>query len=82
VRRRNEADEASRRRKAFRSLTISTGVTQPTSPPASASTSAAGFNTAPLSGSEWLCFLLWPLLVLGAEEARKVVVRKRFGARS
>jgi magnesium-transporting ATPase (P-type) len=40
------------------------------------------FHTAPLGWPEWLFLLIWPPLVLGAEEARKAVVRKRSGARS
>jgi Ca2+-transporting ATPase len=35
------------------------------------------FHTSDLSGAEWLFLLLWPPLVLGAEELRKAVVRRR-----
>jgi Ca2+-transporting ATPase len=35
------------------------------------------FHTGPLGPWEWLFLLLWPLLVVGAEEARKGVVRRR-----
>ena len=35
------------------------------------------FHTSDLSGREWLFLLLWPPLVLGAEELRKAVVRRR-----
>jgi magnesium-transporting ATPase (P-type) len=35
------------------------------------------FHTSDLSGGEWLFLLLWPPLVLGAEEVRKSVVRRR-----
>jgi Ca2+-transporting ATPase len=35
------------------------------------------FHTAPLGGWEWLFLFLWPGVVIGAEEARKAVVRKR-----
>jgi Ca2+-transporting ATPase len=34
------------------------------------------FHTSDLSGPEWLFLLLWPPLVLGAEELRKAVVRR------
>jgi magnesium-transporting ATPase (P-type) len=35
------------------------------------------FHTSDLSPREWLFLLLWPPLVLGAEELRKAVVRRR-----
>jgi magnesium-transporting ATPase (P-type) len=35
------------------------------------------FHTSGLSGEEWLFLLVWPPLVLGAEELRKAVVRRR-----
>ena len=35
------------------------------------------FHTSGLSGYEWLFLLIWPPLVLGAEELRKAVVRRR-----
>jgi magnesium-transporting ATPase (P-type) len=35
------------------------------------------FHTSPLSGPEWLLLLIWPPLVLGCEEARKAVLRRR-----
>jgi magnesium-transporting ATPase (P-type) len=35
------------------------------------------FHTSPLGAWEWLLLLAWPPLVLGAEEARKAVVRRR-----
>ena len=35
------------------------------------------FHTSGLSDAEWLFLLLWPPLVLGAEELRKAVVRRR-----
>ena len=35
------------------------------------------FHTAPLELWHWLFLLLWPVLVLGAEEARKAVIRRR-----
>jgi magnesium-transporting ATPase (P-type) len=35
------------------------------------------FHTGPLSPWEWLLLLVWPPLVLAAEEARKAVVRRR-----
>ncbi len=35
------------------------------------------FHTSALSGWEWLFLLVWPPLVLGAEEARKAVRRRR-----
>jgi magnesium-transporting ATPase (P-type) len=37
------------------------------------------FHTGPLSGWEWLFLLVWPPLLLGGEEARKAVVRRREG---
>jgi hypothetical protein len=35
------------------------------------------FHTSDLSGAEWLFLFLWPPLVLGAEELRNAVVRRR-----
>jgi magnesium-transporting ATPase (P-type) len=35
------------------------------------------FHTSALSGPEWLFLLIWPPLVLGCEEARKAVLRRR-----
>jgi magnesium-transporting ATPase (P-type) len=35
------------------------------------------FHTSDLSGPEWLFLLAWPPLVLGAEELRKAVIRRR-----
>ena len=39
------------------------------------------FHTSDLDAWEWLLLLSWPPLVLGAEEARKAVLRKRTGDR-
>ena len=36
------------------------------------------FHTGPLSGWEWLFLFVWPGVVLGADEARKAIARKRF----
>jgi magnesium-transporting ATPase (P-type) len=38
------------------------------------------FHMAPLGAWNWLFLLIWPPLVLGAEEARKAVVRRRAGS--
>jgi magnesium-transporting ATPase (P-type) len=38
------------------------------------------FHTGPLSGWEWLFLCIWPPLLLGAEELRKAVARRRAGA--
>jgi magnesium-transporting ATPase (P-type) len=35
------------------------------------------FHTGPLSGWEWLFLLIWPPLLLGCEELRKAVARRR-----
>jgi magnesium-transporting ATPase (P-type) len=35
------------------------------------------FHTRPLDGRTWAVLVLWPVVVLGAEEARKVVLRRR-----
>jgi magnesium-transporting ATPase (P-type) len=35
------------------------------------------FHTGPLSGWEWLLLMVWPPLLLGCEEVRKAVVRRR-----
>jgi Ca2+-transporting ATPase len=35
------------------------------------------FHTSGLSGPEWLFLFVWPPVVLGAEELRKSVVRRR-----
>jgi magnesium-transporting ATPase (P-type) len=35
------------------------------------------FHTSGLSGDEWLFLLIWPPLVLGAEELRKAGIRRR-----
>ena len=35
------------------------------------------FHTSDLSGWEWLFLLVWPPLVLGCEELRKSIVRRR-----
>jgi P-type Ca2+ transporter type 2C len=34
------------------------------------------FHTLPLDGTAWLLLAFWPLLVIGAEEARKAVFRR------
>jgi P-type Ca2+ transporter type 2C len=36
------------------------------------------FHTGPLSGWEWLFLFVWPGVVLGVDEARKAIARKRF----
>lgn len=36
------------------------------------------FHTSPLGFWHWLFLLIWPPLVLGAEEARKAVLRRRW----
>jgi magnesium-transporting ATPase (P-type) len=43
---------------------------------------AEAFHVAPLNGWLWLSLLVWPPLVLGAEEARKAFVRRRPDQRS
>jgi Cation transporting ATPase, C-terminus len=35
------------------------------------------FHTSDLSGWEWLFLVMWPPIVLGAEELRKAVARRR-----
>ena len=35
------------------------------------------FHTSDLSGWEWLLLMMWPLIVFGADELRKAVVRRR-----
>jgi magnesium-transporting ATPase (P-type) len=35
------------------------------------------FSTAPLNSAQWVVLLLCPLLVLGAEEVRKAMVKGR-----
>ena len=42
----------------------------------------AAFHTAPLEPWSWAFLLIWPPLVLGAEEARKAVLRRRERARA
>jgi magnesium-transporting ATPase (P-type) len=40
------------------------------------------FHMGPLGGWEWLFLLIWPPLILAAEEARKALVRRRAGSSS